>query len=408
MSNGKNHKSLHKAAILSVSAIVLTACGGGGGGGLFGSSSVLSGLAVDGYVQGATVFLDINKNGVLDAGEPSAITDATGKYTLDYSAVNTSVTGLPIVVTGGIDTDTGNAFTGQLSARVDKATTGQVVSPLTSLIDAVIAQGLAADVDAAKTMIASGLGLTVALLRLVLTSDPVAAIASNPAIYSTAVTLQRSVQLLASANSIPSETAQQTHERVVRALASAVVAQASPVNVSQLIAASGLQRSNETRQFADTVKRSIETSLSSGGHDSAKKTLRGLDKVRVQMETDGTYSMSSAADKLDAEKGLTTSRPYRSFIQNSSNSSSVAALNNLFNTSPVAITQPANTTGRLLASNCFQCHGTGGKGGFSNISRDAGDLREFLSRPASSSIMAAHAQGFTPSQVNLIISYLNQ
>ena len=357
MSNGKNHKSLHKAAILSVSAIVLTACGGGGGGGLFGSSSVLSGLAVDGYVQGATVFLDINKNGVLDAGEPSATTDATGKYTLDYSAVSTSVTGLPIVVTGGIDTDTGNAFTGQLSARVDKATTGQVVSPLTSLIDAVIAQGLAADVDTAKTMIASGLGLTVAQL----TSDPVAAIASNPAIYSTAVTLQRSVQLLASANSIPSETAQQTHERVVRALASTVVAQASPVNVSQLIAASGLQRANETRQFAETVKNSIEASLSAGGHDSAKKTLRGLDKVRVQMETDGTYSMTSAADKLDAEKGLTTSRPYRSFIQNSSNSSSVAALNNLFNTPPVAITQPANTTGRLLASNCFQCHGTGGK-----------------------------------------------
>lgn len=405
MSNRKNLKSLHKTAILAVSAIALTACGGGGGGGgLFGSSSVLSGLAVDGYVQGATVFLDINKNGVLDAGEPSSTTDATGKYTLDYSAVTASVTGLPIVVTGGIDTDTGNAFTGQLSARVDKATTGQVVSPLTSLIDAVIAQGLAADVDTAKTMIASGLGLTVAQL----TSDPVAAIASNPAIYSTAVTLQRSVQLLASANSIPSETAQQTHKRVVRALASAVVAQASPVNVSQLIAASGLQRSNETRQFAETVKNSIETSLSSGGHDSAKKTLRGLDKVRVQMETDGTYSMTSAADKLDVEKGLTTSRPYRSFIQNSSNSSTVAALNNLFNTSPVAITQPANTTGRLLASNCFQCHGTGGKGGFSNISRDAGDLREFLSRPASSSIMAAHAQGFTPSQVNLIISYLNQ
>ena len=270
MSNGKNLKSLHKTAILSVSAIVLTACGGGGGGGLFGSSSVLSGLAVDGYVQGATVFLDINKNGVLDAGEPSATTDATGKYTLDYSAVSTSVTGLPIVVTGGIDTDTGNAFTGQLSARVDKAITGQVVSPLTSLIDAAIAQGLAADVDTAKTMIASGLGLTVAQL----TSDPVAAIASNPAIYSTAVTLQRSVQLLASANSIPSETAQQTHERVVRALASAVVAQASPVNVSQLIAASGLQRSNETRQFAETVENSIETSLIAGGHDSAKKTLR--------------------------------------------------------------------------------------------------------------------------------------
>lgn len=394
----------HNVAAISISAALLTACGGGGGGGLFGSSSLLSGLAVDGYVQGATVFLDINKNGLQDTGEPSTTTDASGKYTLDYSSVSGNVTGIPIVVTGGIDTDTGNAFTGQLSARADKAANGQVVSPLTSLVDAVIAQGLATDIEAAKTMIASGLGLTTAQLM----SDPVAAIASNPAIYSTAVTLQRSIQLLAAANSQRGETAQHAHERTVRALASAVIAQTSPVNVSQLIGASGLQHTTEARQFSDIVKNAIETSLNSGGHDSAKKTLRGLDKVRVQMESDGNYNMASAADKLDSEKGLTTSRPYRNFVQNSTTSSSVAALNNLFNTPTVAITQPANTSGRLLASNCFQCHGTGGKGGFSNISRDAGDLREFLTRPANSSIMAAHAQGFTPSQVNLIISYLNQ
>jgi len=404
MSNRKQLLILHKVALLSVSTAVLSACGGGGGGGLFGSSSLLSGLAVDGYVQGATVFLDVNKNGLLDSGEPSATTDSAGKYTLDYASVSGNVTGLPIVVTGGIDTDTGNAFTGQLSARADKAASGQVVSPLTSLIDAVIAQGLAPDVEAAKTMIASGLGLTNAQLM----SDPVAAIASNPGIYSTAVTLQRSIQLLAAANSTPGETAQHAHERVVRALASAVVAQASPVNVSQLISVSGLQRTTEARQFADTVRNSIDTSLTSGGHDAAKKTLRGLDRVRVQMETDGNFNLTSAADKLDTEKGMTTSRPYRNFIQNSSSTSSVSAINNLFNTPAVAITQPPNTAGRLLASNCFQCHGTGGKGGFSNISRDAGDLREFLSRPANSNIMAAHAQGFTPSQVNLIISYLNQ
>lgn len=405
MLNTNKSTIFHKAFIASTITLVLSGCGGGGGGGgLFGSSSILSGLAVDGYVQGATVFLDVNKNGTLDNGEPSTTTDANGKYALDYSSISTSVTGLPIVVTGGIDTDTGTAFTGLLSARADKVSSGQVVSPLTTLIDAAVAQGLAPDVETAKSMIASGLGLSVAQL----TSDPVAAIASNPAIYSTAVTLQRSVQLLASANSTAGETTQQTHQRVVRALASTVVSQASPVNISQLIAASGLQRASEARQFAETVKNSLETSLDSGGHDSAKKTLRGLDRVRVQMEVDGTYNMTNAANKLDEEKGLTTSRPYRNLIQNSSSAATIASLNSLFNSPPIAVTQPANTAGRLLASNCFQCHGTGGKGGFSNISREAGDLREFLSRPARSSIMAAHAQGFTPSQINLIISYLNQ
>lgn len=76
---------------------------------------------------------------------------------------------------------------------------------------------------------------------------------------------------------------------------------------------------------------------------------------------------------------------------------------------PTAVAQPANTEGRLLASNCFQCHGTGGIGGFDAIrGRDAGEVLEFLSKPASSDIMAAHAQGYTRAQLQKIIAYLQQ
>ena len=74
---------------------------------------------------------------------------------------------------------------------------------------------------------------------------------------------------------------------------------------------------------------------------------------------------------------------------------------------PVA--QPANTTGRLLASNCFQCHGTLGRGGFDNIrGGEAGEVREYLGKTASGDIMAAHAQGYTPAQLDAIVKYLNQ
>lgn len=74
---------------------------------------------------------------------------------------------------------------------------------------------------------------------------------------------------------------------------------------------------------------------------------------------------------------------------------------------PVA--QPANTTGRLLASNCFQCHGTLGRGGFDNIrGSEAGEVREYLGKTASADIMAAHAQGYTPAQLDAIVKYLNQ
>ncbi len=74
---------------------------------------------------------------------------------------------------------------------------------------------------------------------------------------------------------------------------------------------------------------------------------------------------------------------------------------------PVA--QPANTTGRLLASNCFQCHGTLGRGGFDNIrGGEAGEVSEYLGKTASGDIMAAHAQGYTPAQLDAIVKYLNQ
>lgn len=68
-----------------------------------------------------------------------------------------------------------------------------------------------------------------------------------------------------------------------------------------------------------------------------------------------------------------------------------------------------STEGRLLASNCFQCHGTNGTGGFESIrGGDAKEVMEFLTKPASKEIMAAHAQGYTTAQLQKIIAYLQQ
>jgi mono/diheme cytochrome c family protein len=68
----------------------------------------------------------------------------------------------------------------------------------------------------------------------------------------------------------------------------------------------------------------------------------------------------------------------------------------------------ATNQGRLLASNCFQCHGTNGSGGFARIAGEAGDIREFRSKMASKNIMAAHSQGYTDAQIEVLVSYLNQ
>jgi mono/diheme cytochrome c family protein len=76
-------------------------------------------------------------------------------------------------------------------------------------------------------------------------------------------------------------------------------------------------------------------------------------------------------------------------------------------TSTALLAQPINTEGRLLASNCFQCHGTLGNGGFEQIrGKSANELLEFQRKPAGDNIMAAHAQGYTPEQLSKIAAYL--
>ena len=80
----------------------LAAAGGGGGGGGTSSSKVtLQGKVIDGYLAGADLFVDANRNGQKDAGEPSTVTDAQGNFTLQ-----TDVSG-PLVATGGTDLSTG-------------------------------------------------------------------------------------------------------------------------------------------------------------------------------------------------------------------------------------------------------------------------------------------------------------
>ena len=397
-----NKKKLSTLA-LAATTVLLTACGGGGGGS--GSVNALSGVAVDGYLQGATVFLDMNRNGVLDAGEPSTVTDLNGRYAVDYSGVTGAITGLPVVVTGGVDSDTGFAFAGKLSAPVDAAKQAQVVTPLTTLVDAMVAQRLAADVASAKQKVAAALGLTVDQLS----TDPVAAIASNPGIYTTAVALQRSIQMLASANAVSGEASHESQERVIRALATAIRSQTSAVDVSQLVASVPLSSSTAAQQLATAVTNSVKTGLDSSGHDGAKAALRAMDELRTRMEADKNYNLSTAANKIDTVRGKTTSRPYYQLTQNSSSTAAVNTIRNIAGNTGTTLTQPTNTTGRLLASNCFQCHGTGGVGGFDRIrGGNATDMREYLSRSANSSIMAAHAQGYTTAQLNAIITYLQQ
>ena len=73
----------------------------------------------------------------------------------------------------------------------------------------------------------------------------------------------------------------------------------------------------------------------------------------------------------------------------------------------------ATLNGRLLASNCFQCHGTNGSGGFEKLAGTSaseiyGDLKEFASgKEDPDGIMAAHTMGFSDDQLKSIANYFS-
>ena len=148
-SAGASLKDLNVSTPMLVGAgAVLVGLAAGGGGGGSSAPRNQTGVVQDGLVKDATVFIDVNKNGVLDTGEPSAKTDAKGTFTIASDASG------PIVATGGINIDTGSANTIILKAQPGST----IVNPITTLVNAlVVEQSLTP--TAAETAVKSALGL---------------------------------------------------------------------------------------------------------------------------------------------------------------------------------------------------------------------------------------------------------
>lgn len=70
--------------------------------------------------------------------------------------------------------------------------------------------------------------------------------------------------------------------------------------------------------------------------------------------------------------------------------------------------------GRLLASNCFQCHGTNGRGpGFDSLAGKPAnelfrELKEFQTGEEGNGLMAKHAWGYTDAQLQALSQYLSR
>jgi cytochrome subunit of sulfide dehydrogenase len=71
-------------------------------------------------------------------------------------------------------------------------------------------------------------------------------------------------------------------------------------------------------------------------------------------------------------------------------------------------------SGRLLASNCFQCHGTNGRGpGFERLNGESAaeiynELKELQSGKEGNGLMAKHALGYTDAQLRALSDWLSR
>lgn len=157
--------SLCRGLSLAAAISVLSACGGSGqdkgtGAVVTAKPQTIAGVAIDGHLARATVYIDTDNNGTRDAWEPFAFTDDDGYYSInertkkDYCASNVSTEeaqfclratrnyeNVVVRIDRGYDTLTGEPFEGQLSRRVKTIGEGStkigVISPITTLLTSV-------------------------------------------------------------------------------------------------------------------------------------------------------------------------------------------------------------------------------------------------------------------------------
>lgn len=116
-----------------IAAATLSACGGGSTPSPSAQTATLTGKVIDGYVQGAKVCLDLNKNDVCDTGEPSATTGPGGSYSLTYPA-SSVLAETPVLVSIGVGSvDSTNGTVTQPYAMRSMGDSAGVISPFTTL-----------------------------------------------------------------------------------------------------------------------------------------------------------------------------------------------------------------------------------------------------------------------------------
>lgn len=151
-------------AILAIfSAGMIAGCGSSGSST---PTTSISGKVADGYLVGATVFMDKNGNYQLDLGEPTATTDQNGAYTMTIDPADVGKYPIVAIVIKGvtIDKDTGiavqNSYILSMPASAASGTvSSNFISPMSSQLREMMETGKYATMQLAMNDLGAKLGM---------------------------------------------------------------------------------------------------------------------------------------------------------------------------------------------------------------------------------------------------------
>ena len=123
----------YSSLVLALS-VFISGCGGSGSSEVSESYTTIEGRVVDGEIKDATVFFDLNANGILDSGEPSVKSDEQGKFKLELKESLASDYTVAVVASGGYDIREAEAFNQTLMAFREESSNSVAITPLSTLI----------------------------------------------------------------------------------------------------------------------------------------------------------------------------------------------------------------------------------------------------------------------------------
>jgi hypothetical protein len=125
-----------------------------------GSTTLISGKVADGYLAGATVFLDKNGNYQQDAGEPATTTDANGIYALIIDSADAGKYSIVAMAIKGqtTDKDTNATVPDSYVMSAPAGSTG-FISPMSTLLREKMAANPSMTLNAAMTQLRNQMNL---------------------------------------------------------------------------------------------------------------------------------------------------------------------------------------------------------------------------------------------------------